>query len=69
LSVNGKRNNISVDDLLIVGKQMNVEKAKDIVQQIKDVVSNWNKHANNVGTEKKLRDAIRDTFYLSIYSG
>jgi len=65
LSVNGKRNNISVNDLLTVGKQMNVKKAKDIIQQIKDIVSNWNKYANSVSTEKKLRDAIRDTFVLN----
>ena len=39
LSVNGKRNAISTDDLIEVAKSMNIKKASQIIQQIKEVVS------------------------------
>ena len=37
LSINGKRKDITKEDLLIVAKSMNIKKANHIIQQINDV--------------------------------
>lgn len=47
LSINGKRENITGEDLLKVGKEMNIKKAKEIVNRVKDVVNNWNNYAKD----------------------
>ncbi|MDA3838469.1 MAG: type II toxin-antitoxin system HipA family toxin [Candidatus Delongbacteria bacterium] len=64
LSINGKRQNITKSDLLEVAKQMNIKKAKNIIQQISSVVSNWNEYANKVKVEKLLTDAIENTLMI-----
>ena len=64
LSVNGKRSNISKDDLLAVGFQMNVKKAKLIVDQIEAVVKKWVEFAEEALVEPKLRDAITTTLLV-----
>lgn len=61
LTINGKRQNITKDDLLEVASNMNVKKAKHIIDQINDVVHNWNSYANELNVETKLRDAISKT--------
>ena len=47
LSINGKRENITGEDLLKVGKEMNIKKAKEIINKVKDVVNNWNNYAKD----------------------
>ena len=61
LSVNGKRNNISKDDLLVLGKAMNIKKADSIISHINQTVGQWNVFAEQVAVEKQLRDAIGQT--------
>lgn len=64
LSVNGKRQGITRDDLLEVGRQMNVKRAPAIVQQIADTVAKWYGFAEQVNVEAKLRDAIKKTLLI-----
>jgi serine/threonine-protein kinase HipA len=64
LSINGKRLGISRDDLLEVGRQMNVKKAPAIVQQIAEMVAKWNEFAEQVKVEHGLRDAIGETLFI-----
>lgn len=61
LSVNGKRNNITKDDLLVLGKAMNIKKADSIISHINQTVGQWNVFAEQVAVEKQLRDAIGQT--------
>lgn len=61
LSVNGKRNNISKDDLLVLGKAMNIKKADSIINHINNTVGQWNEFAEEVAVDKKLREAINQT--------
>jgi serine/threonine-protein kinase HipA len=61
LSVNGKRQGITRDDLLSVAKQMNIKKAVSIVDQINKVVNNWPQYAEETNLNPKLRDAINAT--------
>ncbi|PJE48119.1 MAG: toxin HipA [Sediminibacterium sp.] len=64
LSVNGKRNNISKDDLLILAKNMNIKKAPAILNQINSTVKSWKDFATETKVKPKLRDAIGETLVL-----
>jgi serine/threonine-protein kinase HipA len=58
LSVNGKRKNITRDDLLTVAKSMNIKKANNIITEINHIVSNWQTYAEEVNANPKIRDNI-----------
>jgi serine/threonine-protein kinase HipA len=62
LSINGKRTNITKNDLLSVAKKMNIKKATQIIEQIQTVVNNWKQYANKAFVDKKLLTAIEKTF-------
>lgn len=64
LSINGKRSNITRQDLLDVAYQMNVKKAPEILNQIKEVVSDWNSYATDQSVEPELMKAIKKTLVL-----
>lgn len=66
LSVNGKRNNIGINDLLAVAKQMNIKKAPLIIQQISEIVNHWNDYAEEVKVDSLQRDAIDKTLLKQI---
>lgn len=61
LSVNGKRQNITRDDILSVAGQMNIKKADNIIHQINEVVKNWPDYAEETVVNPTLRDAITKT--------
>ena len=61
LSINGKRNNISKDDLLVVATNMNIKKAPAILNQISSIVRSWKDFATETKVKPKLRDAIGET--------
>ena len=61
LSINGKRSNISKEDLLTIAKSMNTKKTTEIIQQISEVVKNWYYFAEETKVEPKLSNAIKST--------
>ncbi len=61
LSVNGKRNNISKNDLIAVAKNMHIKKAEQIIKQINEVVRKWPQYAMQTKVEPKKTDAISST--------
>lgn len=64
LSINGKRSGITRQDLLDVAYQMNVKKAPKILDEIKDVISGWNRYADNQNVHPDLKEAINKTLVL-----
>jgi len=64
LSVNGKRTNITKDDLLEVGKSIKSKKAKYIIAEINEVVKKWKKYADAVNVSPQLRDEIYKTLII-----
>lgn len=54
LSINGKRKDISRDDLLQIASSMSIKKANAIVEQINDTVKKWTYFAEEVNVEKEL---------------
>jgi serine/threonine-protein kinase HipA len=63
LTINGKRQNISRADLLEVASNMNIKKAKHIIDQVNEVVKNWNNYAEQQKVDPILRDAIGNTLW------
>ena len=61
LSVNGKRNNITGEDLLIIGKSIKNKKAEAVIREINDTVSQWKRFADETKVSPKLRDEIDKT--------
>lgn len=61
LSINGKRNDISREDLLVIGESIRCKKASAIVDEINVVVNQWNKYADDVKVKPGLRDQIAKT--------
>ncbi len=66
LSINGKRKDILLSDLLKIAKSMNIRKAKDIVSEINTVVSQWENYAAQVTVSKEKMVAIGKTL-IDIY--
>jgi serine/threonine-protein kinase HipA len=66
LSINGKRDEINKEDLLKVGKEMNIKKAKDIIDNVKDVISNWNIYAKDCNIPKSQIDSIASNHKIDI---
>jgi serine/threonine-protein kinase HipA len=64
LSINGKRLGITRDDLLEVGRKMNVKKSPVIVSQVAEVVARWSEFAEQTKVEHELRDAIGKTLLI-----
>jgi len=61
LSINGKRMNISRNDLLQVAKKMNIKKADAIIDQVNAAVKKWNEFADQTNVKKELKEAISKT--------
>jgi len=64
LSLNGKRKDFRREDLLIVGKKMNIKNASDIITEVADVCSKWNDYAEAVNVGTKLKDSIPKTHII-----
>ena len=66
LAVNGKRENITREDLLSVAKQMNIKKPKEIIEKITSVVGDWNVYAQEAGVPKNQIAALGKTHLLKM---
>ncbi len=58
LSVNGKRKNILREDLLTMAQSVGIKKAKGIIEQIQDVVLNWEIYAQKCKVKDDLVESI-----------
>lgn len=64
LSINGKRSNITRNDLLEVAHNINLKKATLIIEQVHAAVSQWNDFAAQTNVKKELKEAIGKTLWL-----
>ncbi|MBL7940745.1 MAG: type II toxin-antitoxin system HipA family toxin [Flavobacteriales bacterium] len=58
MSINGKRLDITRDDLLAVAKEMNIKKAETIIDEVKAGVKTWKKSAKKAEVAQKQVEAI-----------
>ena len=61
LSINGKRIDISKEDLMVIGESIKCKKSAGIIEGINDTVNQWNKFANEVSVTTELRNAVDKT--------
>lgn len=61
LTVNGKRENFTRDDLLNVAKQMNIKKANSIISEIQQTINQWPVYADRVNVKDDLKKEIHKT--------
>jgi len=61
LSINGKRTNITRDDLLVIGKSIKNKKAVEMMDHISTTIGKWKSFADEVEVFPKLRDEISST--------
>lgn len=66
LSVNGKRENITKDDLLKVGREMSIKQANMIVKQIIEVVNSWQKYAEMANVNNQQIQQIGKTHLVNL---
>lgn len=58
LSVNGKRLNITKEDLMTIAKDNNIKKGENIITDINGVVKSWKRYANKAKVISDLKDRI-----------
>lgn len=61
LSINGKRSDITRQDLLAVAESANVRKASAVIDQVQKTVRRWPRYADESGVDPALREAISRT--------
>lgn len=61
LSINGKHKDITKADLMTIASANNIKKGEKIIDEIKLVVSNWQRYAEEVKVTQNLRDSITKT--------
>ncbi|MFH0753085.1 MAG: type II toxin-antitoxin system HipA family toxin [Candidatus Omnitrophota bacterium] len=64
MSVNGKRDAFTDEDLDMPAKQFDIRKAADIRQEVKDAVSTWRQCAKEAGVTKAMAETIQATHRL-----
>jgi serine/threonine-protein kinase HipA len=64
LSINGKRTNITKEDLLTLAKSMNIKKANTIIQQISETVTKWYEFAEIAKVEKNFKETIGNSHLI-----
>ena len=52
MTVNGKRDNFTLEDFVAIGRSISLQKPEIIVEEIVDIVSKWPDYANKVGMDK-----------------
>ena len=58
LTINGKRENIKMEDLLKVAKSMNIKKPEQMIKGINGVIQQWAVYAESCGVENSLKKKI-----------
>lgn len=61
LSINGKREDITREDLLVIGRSIRCKNAADIIDQTNDVVSRWTDYAQRYSVLHELLQRIGKT--------
>ena len=58
LSINGKRSDITKEDLLFIGNTIKNKKAAQTIEKISHIINQWGNFADEVQVSSKLRDSI-----------
>jgi len=68
LSLNGKRDGFTAQDLLQVAEKQDIKNAKEIIEQIGDTVSQWRVYANRYKVKPEFINIIEENIYPTLPS-
>jgi serine/threonine-protein kinase HipA len=66
MSINGKRENITREDILELAKNMAIKKATNIIDEVTESVSKWKLFANEAGIPNEQIDAVEKTLIMNL---
>ncbi|WP_109301068.1 type II toxin-antitoxin system HipA family toxin [Aquimarina sp. AU474] len=66
MSINGKRDDFTMQDLIAVGDKISFKNSKEAIQQTLNVVSNWSYYAQKAGIPVWQADRLKKAFRLSL---
>jgi serine/threonine-protein kinase HipA len=66
MSINGKRDEFSIGDLLTVAKMFGIKGARETVDRVAEAVAQWERFAHEAGVPKPARAAIGKTHRLGL---
>lgn len=61
MTINGKRNNITREDMIMVARNCDIKKADTIIDDVANAVANWEEYAGKVNVSERLKEAIEAT--------
>lgn len=64
LSVNGKRLNITKDDLMTIAVANNIKKGERIIEEVNSVIKSWRDYAKRAGVKSELENYINQNLNL-----
>ena len=64
MSLNGKQDNFTREDLIIVAENMGIRNSKTIIEQIQDTVGSWKDYAKEGGVNEEHSKVIGDNLLL-----
>ena len=64
MSVNGKQNGFTCDDLLTVADRMGINRGKEIIEKIIDTISTWDKFAQEAEVKAEHTKEIKSNFRI-----
>ncbi|MBT7310797.1 HipA domain-containing protein, partial [bacterium] len=61
MTINGKRTEFIEEDFMVCARVANIDlgKAKNIIEEVKTAVGNWKKYANDADVNPEMRDKIQ----------
>ena len=61
LSINGKREEITLEDFIAVGKSMNIKRAKGIIAEVQETINNWDYFSKKAKVDSEKSTLIKST--------
>jgi serine/threonine-protein kinase HipA len=62
LSINGKRVDITLEDVLTIAETFTIKNPKKTIQEIQDAVAYWNNQANELSLPSNIVQSIQRDF-------
>lgn len=69
MTISGKRDEFTSEDLIVISKQYGIKGAKEILEEVITAVSQWTRFAKEAGVTSDLRRAISKTHRLNLIPG
>ena len=68
MSINGKRDHFTLEDLLAVGDAADINNSTELIQEVHQAISRWPEFSVEAGLSSKLTDEIAQSHRLNIIS-